>query len=611
MKDTLKHIILLTACLAIPAMAAYNPRTITLEAQSESMAAAGEDFAADIVVPENEKVTFRITHDDNDGIYDKVELTVAKENDSGEEIEYFCHVETAVDSSAMPDFEWDTSTADPELSDGSAGEVPECGAYTAYAKFYKDDTDPLKYSRTTTQCKVHLGPKVDILEVPEFLFASAEHATPIKFKIQGLGSSPLIDSITAKFCLGGVEKVSYNIAGRFVANDGPDQNNGTSNEYTCFVHHSAYSGVTIPNNRHSLEASFRLFVDAKENSTSAVISLESDVDDTDAAPNFFGDKTLLAIEANPTTGKIYTVPVTSEPAQIEACMRDGEGGYRHYKERSVYPCGLTPHDCTAAHLLSEGYDDVGHSGSISSTSITAKSHLEDDFDINPSFGDHDDGALSRHYGVRRGGFFYMSYGGKVINVLPPGEYAMDLSKVSSNYMWTLFGSGKVECINEQKSSGSVEFDGGKVATAFLSWALAGTPFSTAYKTVTFVFSLVRVNETDSTSDANRSTGTIDCYLTQTTPGGTTGYEAVFAPWEWNSDGSYLATSSGADRPASVTGKTAGVGHQMTMRVTVNSVSKGLTLSSGFWGYEGIRISSECSYVTDSSDGQQMELTCYP
>ena len=67
MKDTLRKLALFTlsACLTFPAVAAYNPRTVTLKARSESMAAADEDFAGDIVVPEDEKVTFRITHNSN------------------------------------------------------------------------------------------------------------------------------------------------------------------------------------------------------------------------------------------------------------------------------------------------------------------------------------------------------------------------------------------------------------------------------------------------------------------------------------------------------------------------------------------------------------------
>ena len=251
MKDTLRKLALFTlsACLTFPAVAAYNPRTVTLKARSESMAADDEDFAGDIVVPENEKVTFKIKHNGNAGIYDKVEITVAKKNGSGAEVECFHHAETAVDSSAMPTFEWDTGSADPELSDGTSGPDPSPGAYTAYAKLYKDGTDPLKYSRTTTQCKVHLGPKLEITEGPEYLFANATFWTTVKYRVFTGDSSAL--SVTV-LNLGTPELIDktgdLKIVDQYVTEKIREETDDHGNKWTAFetyINPECYSGITL------------------------------------------------------------------------------------------------------------------------------------------------------------------------------------------------------------------------------------------------------------------------------------------------------------------------------------------------------------------------------
>ena len=282
MKDTLRKLALFTlsACLTFPAVAAYNPRTVTLKARSESMAAADEDFAGDIVVPEDEKVTFRITHNGNAGIYDKVEITVAKKNGSGAEVECFHHAETAVDSSAMPTFEWDTGSADPELSDGTSGPDPTPGAYTAYAKLYKDGTDPLKYTRTTTQCKVHLGPRVDILEVPEFLFASAENTTPIKWRIAGL-SEPLSTEKLER-----VNVVFHPTSNDSIPLENPDEESGflgytraidgeTSRVFETYVKPQYIQPAILPSPHVSNSASFSLKAKFGDGQTTSTLTANS------------------------------------------------------------------------------------------------------------------------------------------------------------------------------------------------------------------------------------------------------------------------------------------------------------------------------------------------
>lgn len=80
-----------------------------------------------------------------------------------------------------------------------------------------------------------------IIQLPEYIFGNATYATPIKFEIFGCQKA-LITKIEAKFHWEGHEKL-IDISNRFVAYDGPQQNNGDSSIYTAFVPSSFYNNV--------------------------------------------------------------------------------------------------------------------------------------------------------------------------------------------------------------------------------------------------------------------------------------------------------------------------------------------------------------------------------
>ena len=86
---------------------------------------------------------------------------------------------------------------------------------------------------------------LEIIRVPDYLFGSATYATPIKFRINNCDTAA-ISSIVATFIYDhSTNSKTLDISTRFVANDGPAQNNGSSRTYTCYVPSSFYSNVWV------------------------------------------------------------------------------------------------------------------------------------------------------------------------------------------------------------------------------------------------------------------------------------------------------------------------------------------------------------------------------
>jgi len=105
------------------------------------------------------------------------------------------------------------------------------------------------------------------------------------------------------------------------------------------------------------------------------------------------------------------------------------------------------------------------------------------------------GCKARVYGLRRGGYFFVSYGGRQLDdgILSNGEYAMDLTKTSVIYDWYLFPTGALRFTNIATSTHALGIEGAlSLASGIVSLTLvpASMPASTAFAVMSVVFGIV-------------------------------------------------------------------------------------------------------------------------
>jgi len=152
----------------------------------------------------------------------------------------------------------------------------------------------------------------------------------------------------------------------------------------------------------------------------------------------------------------------------------------------------------------------------------------------------DEGFKNRLCGLRRGGTWFASYGGKALasGILDGGEYAMDLSQNSGSYTWKMFETGRVEITNVCSTGGGINL-GGCSAICATGWAIMGTgPWAVAFGVASGVAALIEAVDTDTGIDY-RAEGTVYVrYIVDTFPSYHTESEATGASVTWPTNGSY-------------------------------------------------------------------------
>jgi len=360
---------------------------------------------------------------------------------------------------------------------------------------------------------------VDIVEdVPDYLFASATYATPIKFQVTGMGSKVNIDGLKARLYLDGdLAKGNIPIGTRFVNGSGTTQNNGDTDTYTGYINHTQYNSISLGDTHRTDDAKFVLEVTSSPDDPAIdmpYVICRSKKTDSQAAMDVFCDDYIFAVELG-ITGvgdgrKRYLEEHICSQTNVQAVHRRSNGSYEHCERGDTGLYGLNgycdpangytyPHEapeelepypgrigmwglCGREFDVYEYYNppfcDPPHG-------MSAYTHLKDDNDLFKAPTEtnvNNAGVKSRIYGKRYGVYFFVSYGGKELDsgILNSGEYAMDLTKDHADYDWTLFDNGKAQITNEQESSGGLGI-GTIAASAFAVASALST--STAWAVV--------------------------------------------------------------------------------------------------------------------------------
>lgn len=458
-------------------------------------------------------------------------------------------------------------------------------------------------------------PPLSIIQVPDYLFGSATYATPIKFRIDNCDTATISSIVATLYYDRGTNSKTLDISSRFVAEDGPAQNNGSTRTYTCYVPASFYSNVLITGAgggqqykdsqaRFSLQVTFIPTTGGVVGSPTTLTSSAS----SGTIPEGFIDRRIDCVELPyDSNAKVHTISLGSG-SQAAAMAKNGVTQFDEF-QRGAAPFPEQPIAPPPGGFHIQGSDDAVATCNVTGSTLQARTRLYDDTDYNAGtltgFGAH-----ARAYGLQRGAYFYVSYGGKTVTPLG-SEAVMDLSKVSGSFDMNLFTAQyRLSLVHVQ--SGGLNL-GGITAGAFgIGWALAPAGgWSAAFGVASSIFSMIASVD----FDGDQSPAYVDCadgyasyiesHITKNTPatppGSGTSHNAFPPP--------VGAGSVAADLKAF--GKACHVGDQWTYAVnlqsTVTAVSRapvGLHL-----GPFSVDCVSDVQYIVSSvSDLDDMVVT---
>ena len=380
--------------------------------------------------------------------------------------------------------------------------------------------------------------------VPEYLFASADYATPIHFEVSGLGGLVHVWDIGATF-----HYKKYNeppaepqwlsfavpIGQRFVACDlaggsnGYDRNNDTTNKYVGYVSHDNYSAIDLGESHRTDEAYFILSAVVSEVKPSGEygppVTVTTALTDSNARVRLLADDFIFAGEPGIGTNVFREYTKSFEDADQLPIQLYGESDFQHCQlcdcPRMVntgsgyyfYSCSLhdqchskpLPHSDDRVDGFDElqGFDDCTQDTLMASSGARLYTRLEG---WSTDFSDSGHVFKNRIYGWRKGAYFCPSYGGKQLasGILNEGEYAMDLEKTSGNYDWELFKTGQYELTNNCSVSGGI---GAGTCSALCSGvgagcallAPVGTPWAALFGLASAAFRLIYLADADGQS----------------------------------------------------------------------------------------------------------------
>jgi len=283
-----------------------------------------------------------------------------------------------------------------------------------------------------------------IIQLPEYIFGNATYATPIKFEIFGCQKA-LITKIEAKFHWEGHEKL-IDISNRFVAYDGPQQNNGDSSIYTAFVPSSFYNNVLCYDYR-SWSTEYELIVTFQPidgNQSSPPVTLTSSQGSGKIAKAFADERIYCAeLPVSEDETKIHEIPIEGTETYV---ANDGEIHFYNMQTREeVIP---------RQSLMAASGDPNTLAGISEADANNTKS--DHSLESYVKLADYEGGAFhgtvykATAYGNRIGSYFYISYGGKFVDPLGT-EPVMDLKHKSGQFSAD-FAKGECVSIIQSKSN---------------------------------------------------------------------------------------------------------------------------------------------------------------
>jgi len=376
------------------------------------------------------------------------------------------------------------------LTDGRFPDWDPDIALTDQAKV-TDDPYSVKICETTFEDVVVVY-KIDILRVPQYLFCSAKYWTPIKFKVQNAPAVNVSDFSSLEATLHYTDKDgiwhAVTIAG---LKNYLEAVWGEDNTFECYINPANYASLSIPDKNYSemayfvLEATIKI-IDETCTSTSDLTDSEAQivkklvdkklyaVDMTDNTIEFTVSRSECAIDTDP----IAKWEALSVPVDYGIDVQPREGWNLNYIDRAYDTSGTAgsppmPYWCDPKIPKFEHVrrtlgvfgiiDGTSHGNCYEESIFVANSSFSSTLSAYPStpaiqsktrlkqrsanswYGTY----VGKNAGKRSGAYFYISYGGKDVSVLPSGQRAMDLDKVQASGRLTAYrGMAEARCANE-------------------------------------------------------------------------------------------------------------------------------------------------------------------
>lgn len=304
---------------------------------------------------------------------------------------------------------------------------------------------------------------IRIIKVPQYVFGSATFATPVKFEVVGF-DTPFLNSLGVSV----VDDSGYLVGGvlgdRFVADGGEEQDNGSSSKYTALVPASMYQSLDLPTGA-SASSWFNVHVNFSEDDgdeasfQTTTLLPEQELNGAGGSyicdepmpqdcvssrrPVFLVSPKIIAVDLWPNVPPAPWVDVRMDQRPHDAMKVNGftskgvqypRQTFHHYEDPGDIH-GPNPHDHHDDYDviypfmggLGAGFTDVEQFVRQETLSgSNERLRVRNSFSDVSTAGNGNDGQgfQSRILGVRRGGFFYTSYGGEPKN--PISEHAMDL-----------------------------------------------------------------------------------------------------------------------------------------------------------------------------------------
>lgn len=404
-----------------------------------------------------------------------------------------------------------TATPDPTDAtlpndwDLAGGKYIDLSTYNRLRTLDTSGDNPAEFTCTSGTSKKGLSISVvtvDVTEVPEYIYADATAAVPVRFKIQGLSEQVEIGSVDVSFYLDGNKVFEYNNAA-FAKNDGFGiKGNGQSDTYTAWVPISEFrSSACMLAGDTTENCAFSILVNnAKTAGTTQIIEkIRSDPSENSAKPLVFGDKEVKVVEiyVNNGIGNEWTVLDTATKqtrvdTQATAKYIHKSGLLHAFSPGYPHECDGTTCNGPGFPGSLSGFDIFYQTATRTSTSRELEVYLKDDADYGVGGGGEE--ILSRMYGETIGCYFGFSYGHRDVVVLgnAPG---MDLNVKSCNCDVTMFDDGKLSMWIEDISSPTGTNQAG-IAAGLLTvgWGLASTGWGIPLGVAAGVYTIIASQE---------------------------------------------------------------------------------------------------------------------
>jgi len=284
---------------------------------------------------------------------------------------------------------------------------------------------------------------VEIIRVPDYLYADATAAVPVQFEFFGMGDEVEIDedsALTVTFNVDGQLRLQEDYRDRFAAGDGfGAKGNGTADTYTVWVPIEDIRNIEVQDDLTD-EAYFTVLVRAREASSGDDFEWYSNsVDDQGARPEVYGDASIQVIEigTNDQWSVLDEDKLQTRPDNLGSPKWDhiASGGQHGTDCPSDFPHDASSQGCGMAMGNFETYTN-----SVEATNKKRKVTVVLDDGYDHFY--YDNTIRNRRWDVRIGTWFGVSYGRRDVQVI--GAPGMDLSVDEGGCGLSLFSDGKIK-----------------------------------------------------------------------------------------------------------------------------------------------------------------------